>query len=403
MPVLSIAGDGSDRRPASVLSGNWAVATGLALLAGLIGSSAWSADGRELFQVTLDDPQLDYALLGAALSPDGATVEVLASRAERKVRSKGQALTWTRVTRAGRISAAIDLSAALPAAAPWQPGASATGDPLVALPGALMLLVDTAADGKAMLEFSAGGKAAAIRPLRSAPAGISIRAVVRQRDGKLLLAGSQGANPWLAEAQADGALLSQHRLEPQGAYLVRVVPEPDGSRVVLGEKAGAPESSTWIARIAPGGRVLAQASIPGRALDLARGTDGGYAVLSARIRAAKYDTVLTVLGPSLDKRLERTLLAGQFVITDWRIGATGSGQYVIAGVQNRGLWLSQVQPDGTVTWTLARIPEQRDDLEMVRRLELLPGGDTFFVVYSAYVVREREQRQVVRVLGVATQ
>jgi hypothetical protein len=218
---------------------------------------------------------------------------------------------------------------------------------------------------------------------------------------RFLLLGASRGRPLVAEIDAGEATVRwQHELDEPGLTLTAAQPIADGGVLVVGARADAEtrQEHVWAARLDAKGQVKVHSTFPGRAATAAVGPDGAIAVVYHRAAGLKADVVLRALGPELDERWERVLLPAQQAPPVFGIAAVANGHFVIAGAENRGLWVARVGADGAPIWLEKRVPSARPDMEMVVNVRLLRGARGLVMPYTAFVVDGGRQSEVVRVL-----
>ena len=220
-------------------------------------------------------------------------------------------------------------------------------------------------------------------------------------NGRVLLGGSLGSGAWLGEIDLDGAVLRQFTLPAPELSVTDLELLAGGEVLALGESGTAQQSRAWLGRLTPAAKVLAKALVEGRPTAMARATDGSYAVLANKTGKDGFSVVVTLLTKTLEPRSTRTLVAGQLMEPDFRIVGAASGGFLVAGIRDRGLWISRIGQDAEEVWTQARTPAKTPDMEIVSRLRLMSGNGEYAVVYSAFAVRDRTQRRVVRAVRFA--
>jgi hypothetical protein len=352
---------------------------------------------------TIMDPVSDKELRGAAMSPDGSLVHVLVATATEGDAPSSPPLAWATVDSAGRVTLRDDtvlLStnaiASSPLSAPAVDASKESG--LVAGPDSSALIVHAQARGQLRL-VTLGPKdtAAQTRDVAVGSTAPSIRRVVAVGERRFAVLGAIGASPFFAVIDVNGQIVARAEFGKEEGTLVGAAVNADGGAVVIAERGRFPEGGAWIARVSPEGAVSGSANLPGRPLDIARGADGTFVLLVQRGTLLASEVVLLVLAPDLTPRSERVLVSNQRFVQTFRAAPVPSGGFVLAGVRDRGRWLSRVDEKGAEVWVDGQDPRIRKDMEIVSSIDLVSRGNAFAVAYTAYVVEERRQRKVVRI------
>jgi hypothetical protein len=226
----------------------------------------------------------------------------------------------------------------------------------------------------------------------------TIRRVVPVDERRVAILGAVGAAPIFAIIDVDARTVAvRGAFGSEEVTLIGAAVGADGGAAVVGEKGTFPDSSAWVARLSTTGAVVTSKMLPGRPLDIARSADGTTILLLQRGTLLASEVVLQVLAPDLTPRSERVLVANQRFVPAFRAAAVPSGGFVLAGVKDRGRWLSRIDAAGAEVWTDARDPRAQKDAEIVTSIDLLARGDRLAAVYAAFTVQDRRQRKVVRI------
>lgn len=390
----------SVRRRSLVLCACVAFATGT-----LCTRAADAALPADTATITVADPQLDYDLRSVAMvAPDGPTHLMIGARPHGRP-GETQSLLWITVDAAGQLLSRQDVPGALTAT---DSAALQVNDPSAGRNFALIddraVLVLHAADGDLrLLQMTGAGKQPRVQRLDLGAAGATVRRVLATQDDRLLLVGTVGPLSTLSEIDREGKVVGQRAVRERDMVAIDAVPLADGSVITVGEKGIAPEMFTWLGQVTSKGEVLNRRLMPGRPLDIACGKDGACILLIEAMAAGGSDVVMVGLSPQLQQQWKRSLVTAQPPMTSFRIAPIGSGGFILAGRKNRGVWIARVQADGSEVWAEAREPQASPELEMVSDVEISSNGALFAPTYTTFVVREREQFQVVRLMRFSAQ
>jgi len=389
----------------SISSERVAVAILVAVLSLMPGSSR-ATDFQT--PITVEDSALDLELAAATTSSDGTDTWLVVTGHARGM--PGQKATVRLVhLRAGTVQTSTDIApamslaslpgGALPAGRRAVKGVVRSDDG-----GALVGLAEAGKPG-VLLAFTPEGKARGSNGavgVKSKP-GVEMDILTRFADGRLLMIGRQESHPVLMELGPDGSI-GRDWVLPQGkaTLLARAASGSDGSLFMVGRGGESTRSMwLWLCALSPAREITAESTVDGNNGDLARLADGGFALVYDEAADASYDVFVKILGPDLKERSVKQVLKGQLFPSGYRIAPVPSGGFIVAGGKDRGLWIARYDSSGRELWAESRTPVP-PDIEMVSSVELLARGDTFVVPYTAYVVKGREQRQIVRILTFTT-
>jgi hypothetical protein len=376
----------------------------LGVLAAWTASAFAQAAVPALTDATIADPVGDKELRGAALSPDGAVVHVLvASGTEGRV-SPSAPLVWATVDETGRVGLRDQAVLLSTGGTDSSQASSSSVDPskesgLIARSNGSAVIVHAESKGQLKLvALGAKDSTATTSSVSVASTTPTIRRVVPVDERRVAILGAVGASPIFAIVDIDARTVAvRGDFGSEEATLIGAAFTADGSAVVAGEKGSFPESSAWVARLSTTGAVVASRTLPGRPLDIARSADGTTILLLQRGTLLASEVVLQVLAPDLTPRSERVLVANQRFVQTFRAAAVPSGGFVLAGVKDRGRWLSRIGASGAEVWTDGQDPRTRKDAEIVASIDLLARGDRLAAVYTAFTVEDRRQKKVVRI------
>lgn len=377
----------------------WLITIGTFVLFGMVRAGAGGGDGvipGAVVRTTLSDADRDYELRAVALSAGGATTEIIMAARPKGRPTGAESLVWASVDAAGRVlsqqNPLAPLSAAEAARSLRDPAA---GSGLAFLRDRGFLLLTAAGGGLRLVRLARPNEPAAVREI-NVGAAPTVGRVLAAGDERLVLVGSVGDRPLVTAVNAEGKTVAEYAPSAEGMTAVGVAFEPDGNVVVAGEQGIFPSATAWVGRVSPRGVVLARNSFTGRPTDIARGSDGTYVVLIERSGPEGSEILLKALAPDLRELWTRTLMSRQRIAIPFRVAPVATGGYIIAGVKDRGLWVSRVKADGAEVWAEAHDPSASPELEMVSNVELTSAQDVFVTAYTAFVVVGREQREVVR-------
>lgn len=256
--------------------------------------------------------------------------------------------------------------------------------------GGALQLTRLAPDGspQASLAVEQGGPSVELRQFRASGAR-----------GRFLIAGSAGSVPWVAEIDANGKLVWQQRLpDLADAAAVALLRQADGGAWVLVERGSYNDPASVLLRIDAAGRVAQRIERAGRPVDLAQGTGGQLVMLVDRPTVATRELLALAFEANGQLVWQKSLVNERGLLGQFRMAALPDGRLLVAGRQDRGLWLTALNGQGQVLWTQWTDPRTRADLELVSRLDMVVRGRQVLVGYSAMVAADRRQRGVVRAL-----
>lgn len=354
---------------------------------------------------TVADPQLDYELRSVVMTaPNGPTHLMVGARPHGRP-GETESLLWITVDAAGKLLSRHDMPGAVTATdrAAMQVNDPSAGRNFALIDDRAVLVLNTADGGIRLVQLSGASIQPQIQRLDLGSAGVTVRRVLPTQDERLLLVSTVGPLSTLIEVDRDGQVVGQRAVRERDMIAIDAVPLSDGSAITLGEKGTRPQMFAWLGHVTRSGEVLHRRLLPGRPLDIACGTDGACILLIEAMTSGASDVVMVGLSPQLQQQWKRPLMTAQPPVTSFRIAPIESGGFIIAGRKNRGMWIARVQADGTEVWTEAREPESSPELEMVSDVEISSNGALFAPAYTTFVVREREQFQVVRLMRFSAQ
>lgn len=369
-------------------------AIGGAAIAAICVATAGAVPGSSP-RITVSDPSRDYEVRAVGVSPGGTTIQLISSSYPKGHPSDADPLLWTVVDASGNVASQDDVLARLP---PSLAGSSIARGPdagtalVVTSDGAGHLLLQTNAGELRLLRLRRGPAAPVIVPV-DLGRGAVVRRMLLVADDRLLLVGWVDERPFAAVVGTDGKVLARHQIPEEGVSLVGAVLEPAGGMVVVGAKGPFPRSTTCVARLSPGGAVVATNEFPGNPADVARGSDGTMLVL---IGKGLSEMSAKGLSSALVDQWTRTLVSDLPAPTPFHVAAVPSGGFVVSGTKARALWVARLKADGSELWSDTVDPSRSAEMEMTNHVELAASGDAFAVAYSAVVAPARERRGVVR-------
>lgn len=367
------------------------------VLVGLLAASAAPAAMREVVNASFEVAGFELELRGVSVSPDGSRVDLVLGQTPVRGRPGVASLQWASVGRTGPIPPLLRLEPSVPAQSGAAGGGFDAGSLVTSVPGGIVLLDRTPEGTQRLLRYHEGNGTPGIRELKSLKGAPEVRLVQRRHNGNLLLGGNLGLRAWWAEVTPEGEVVSQAALADPPLVLVDLVPLAGDDLVLLSQLGKGSDTGVGLVTTSAAGGLGAKNSWRGWPGDAVQARDGRLAVTWNRAAATGYTAMLTVVGDGLAPGSPQVLVPGEFVSPMVRIVAAGDG-FLVAGAKQRGLWISRRGADGRELWTEQREPEKRPDLEMVSRVELLTAGKEFVIAYSAFVVRDRTQHRVVRVM-----
>jgi len=222
--------------------------------------------------------------------------------------------------------------------------------------------------------------------------------MIQVADNRMVFLGALGSQPLLGEMDLDGVTRRQHILPEEGATAISAVLERNGSITVLAEEGIAPDVFTWIGRLNARGEITDKKALPGRPLDISALDDDGYVLLVEKMGRQGSDVLVKGLKPDFTESWTRVLMTGQPPVRFFRVAPVADGGFIVAGTKDRGIWVSCFSHNGGEIWTEWQDPRTSSDMEMASHVELASDGKTFVVAYTAFIVKGREQREVVRSL-----
>jgi hypothetical protein len=227
---------------------------------------------------------------------------------------------------------------------------------------------------------------------------LTISRVVAAANGHLVLVGNIGIRPMIVEIDMEGRKISQFSPCADGMMAVSAAIDADSSVVAACNEETASGETVWVDRVSRDGTISIKTSFPGRATDIVRGPDGSYLVLAARGTITDSEVFVKGLGSALTEHWTRSLAKNQRPAGVFRAAPTMTGDFIVVGTIDGGLWISRVKADGSDVWTEIHDIRNSTDPESVLEVGLAALQDNFVVAYTAFVVEGRQQRQVVRVI-----
>ena len=383
---------------------------GLALWGALVVSApaASEAQMRGLLTTTrVSDAAFDLELFESAPAADGRSAWLLVGARPKGRRGAEPSLRLLHVDATGT-QASIDLPSVK------RPAGS---DPL-AQPGRTRVFAGLAiaADGRPVVGMARSHLPVSLLPIASSGGSVGTAVPVRLQtdadlldlislaNGRLLMLGAAGLRPFVAEVRPDGSVVWERVIAGDAPVtLDDAWPTADGGAVLLGRSGkDAASSVLWIARLSATGDVTAQGTTPGFDGDVTALEDGGVLVAADHVAPTLFDTTLVRLGADLATRQTSPLMQRQPTSGLVRLATLAGGDVMLAGVRDRGLWITRLTPAGETVWSDLRTPSP-PDLELVAAVDVHRRGSTLVVPYGAYVVDGREQRQVVTLLRLSVE
>jgi hypothetical protein len=351
-------------------------------------------------QASIADSSLDFELLSASLSATGDDLTVLLNARTRDQPAVATKLAVARIDAGGSAARAV-FSAETDVESLRQDGAAMVvhntlnGPHVLQLGPAGVRLHGVTIDSASKRAAFAGRRVIALEGITA------LRFAAPLPSNRFLLLGASRGRPLVAEIDAgDATVRWQRELDEPGLTLTSAQPIAGDGVLVVGARADAEtrQEHVWAATLDAKGQVKVHTTFEGRAATAAVGSDGTIAVVYHRADGLKADVVLRALGPELDDKWERVLLPAQQAPPVFGIAAVANGHFVVAGAENRGLWVARVGADGAPIWLEKRVPTARPDMEMVVNVRLLRGARGLVMPYTAFVVDGGQQSEVVRVL-----
>lgn len=350
---------------------------------------------------TISDSEHDYKLRSATLSENGSMTEVIFAARLKGRRSESESLIWATIDASGRVLSQQNVLERLTAAdaAGINLASPSAGRGLLFIRDRGFLLLPTVDGGLRMMGLTHSKEPVLVKTVNIAGHYSTVQRVLTKSNQNIVVVGSIGIKAVVNEIDTEGKIIAQRLLPGEEAKMaISAIFELDGSAVVIGEQGMFPNSTVWVERVSPAGKVLASAVFPGRPADIARGSDGTYVVLIERSTPDGSEILMKTLAPDFSERWTRSLVSRQRMAIPFRVAPVPTGGFIVTGVKDRGLWISRVNSDGTEVWTVAHEPQSSPELEMVSHVELSSIRDIFVATYTAFVVVGREQREVVRLI-----
>lgn len=373
-----------------------------AVMATVLGSalSAFAEIPRVLWETTVQSDQQDFELHAAAMSPDTADVWLgVAARPRGRIGAPEQVLVTSISAKGAAASPMIEMSSDSRLSGPVERRALQGIAPGV--DGQLLVGLSLRSTGSTLATLaSQTGRFTDVRAWTFDSGKPEIARLVPLHRNRLLAVGALGTRPFVAEMDASGKTVWQRALVEENVNLDSGAPTADGGMVVTGRKGIDPASTrVWLAKLSATGAVERKAEFDGWLGSVAQGVDGGYLLVTVgRGRDAK--VTLLGLDGSLQQRWVSAMPAGQPTTPNFRVSAIPGGDFVVAGVKERGLWMARVGSGGALVWTEARVPKP-PAVEVAINVELLARNDAFIALYTVFGVEGKQQRQYVRALRFA--
>lgn len=356
-------------------------------------------DGKK---VTISDPELDYKLHSINLSNNGGVVRLLFMAKPKGGLGKPVGIVRADVGMSGKILFKKNL---LEKKRTMNLSVDADLDSIFSGRGTLVagkrdsILLPTMSGGLDIISLPLDDGSVTVNKVDTAGHSPSIYRVLVDRNESFILLGSIGSSAFISKIDKKGNIISRHLLQNEGVMTaVGAVYEEDGSVTVVGEKGVFPSSKVWVGKISSSGTVLASESFLGRPLDFVQTSDGSYALIFEKSGPEGSEVFLRYLSDGYKERWTTTLMSNQNIVPSFRVSPVSTGGVVAVGIKDRGLWVSNINSDGNEVWTETHNPQSTHELELVANVELDAFDDEFVVAYTAWVIVEREQREVVRVL-----
>lgn len=347
-------------------------------------------------RTTLSSSERDYELRGVALSINGSMIELLIA-ARNKNRAEAESLVWASVDASGRILSEQDPLASLSSldASRVNLHSPKIGNQF-AFPRETGFLWLPMTNGEIQfLRLDRSRKPTLVTRKINSPSPISGESLTKNSEWLDVIAGN-GAQPLVVGIDTHGQPAAEYLPRADGVVPIKVLFESNGGAMLIGEKGTFPNTTVWVGRVSPQGEIVGSASFPGRPKDMARGSDGNYVVLIERTTEKGAEVLIKAFSPTLGELWTQALISGQHLVPSFHIAPVVTGGFIVAGVKDRGLWISRVKANGTPVWTEEHPPLKSTELEMVSQVQLVFSKDVFVTAYSAFIVVGREQREVVR-------
>jgi hypothetical protein len=351
-----------------------------------------SAIPGPVIRTTVSSSTLDYELRGAVLTGTGTSELLVAARPKDRPAAPESLLSAT-VDESGRVLSENPLAGV----STEEMNLGSAIENGFAL-GNGTVLVPTLDKGLRMVQLERSNDSRRVEAGRIQNQTLLINRILPISDERFAVLGAVRNQPLILEINTEGKTISEYLPRVEGVMPINAFFEADKTAIVVGAQGLTPNTTVWVGRVSPTGEILASISFPGSPKDAARAADGNVAILVESRQAESSQVSMKMVGPNLKELWTRVLVNRQHVVPSFQLEPVSTGGFIVAGVKDRGLWISRVTSTGADVWTEVHEPQKSAELEIVNYVTLAARKDTFVAAYSAYVVVGREQRKVVRTI-----
>lgn len=228
--------------------------------------------------------------------------------------------------------------------------------------GGVLVVVGFAGDRPWLVRLDADGRQVAAAPIsgRRDRSEFIVSRVIATPDGQYVLLGHTGLDALVVKIDATGKVLWEHR-DDRGKmdFYVDGLANPDGSLLVVGNSGTYDynfdgESVVFVRLFDRNGKPQTEKTWPGREGSVARGADGGYAIVYDRSTSVGRRIVMQVLGPNLDE--QRSVSVAEFAEGRGRFAVFQAGRgtdFLVSGPQASRAYVVRVGSEAAAGVALA--------------------------------------------------
>ncbi|PKG95942.1 hypothetical protein [Paraglaciecola sp. MB-3u-78] len=237
-----------------------------------------------------------------------------------------------------------------------------------------------------------------VKTLSNKPLDIS--SVVLDSSNNILFFANKGLQPFFVKDDGTQVFkFSSADILDKQLNIIDFVEESSGDLLLFGEIIEGDKSRVWLARVTDKGEIIDQEFFSGKPQSMVKNKNQSFALLIDEV--INQEHVISLVKPSklkLKPEWSRVIFTEKYFSPRLDVLTSEDGGYVLAGVKDRGLWISKIDNSGNSVWTYSRNPTDTTELEIVKDVRFSSQGNKFFIAYSAFVLAGRTQKEVIRIL-----